>query len=37
MTYIVNLNAHELHPGDAKVFNNFKINAKILHFTYDRG
>ena len=23
MTYIINLDAYELHPGDEKIFNNF--------------
>jgi hypothetical protein len=27
MRYIVNLDAHELHPGDEKVFNNFLIEC----------
>jgi hypothetical protein len=36
MTYIVDLFAYELHPGDEKVFNDF-INARVLHYTYDRG
>jgi hypothetical protein len=37
MTYIIDLNVHELHPGDEEVFNNFTMNAKIFHFTYDMG
>ena len=37
MTYIVGLYAYELHLGDEKVFNNFMMNARILHFTYDSG
>ena len=31
MTYIINLDASELHGGDGKVFNNFMMNARILH------
>ena len=37
MTNIVDLDAYELHPGDEKVFNEFMMNARILHFTYGRG
>ena len=36
MTYIIDLDAYELHPGDEKVSNNFVMNARVLHFTYDR-
>ena len=36
MTYIVDLDAYELHLGDKKVFNDFMMNASVLHFTYDR-
>ena len=36
MTCFVNLDAHELHPMNEKVFNDFMMNAKVLHFTYDR-
>ena len=31
MTYIINLDAYELHIGDGIVFNNFMMNARILH------
>ena len=36
MTCIVNLDAHELHPMNKEAFNNFMMNAKVFHFTYDR-
>jgi hypothetical protein len=36
MTYIVDLNAYELHSRDEKVVNNFMMNAQGIHFTYDR-
>ena len=36
MTYIANWDAYELHLGEEKVFNDFMMNATILHFTYDR-
>lgn len=36
MTYIVDLNAYELYPKDESVLNNFTMNARVLHFTYDR-
>ena len=36
MTYIVDLNAYELHLGDVEVFNNFMMNAKVLHLKYIR-
>jgi len=36
MTNIVDLDAYELHLGDEKVFNNFMMNARVFHFTYDR-
>ena len=36
MTYIANWDAYELHPGEEKVFNDFMMNATVLHFTYDR-
>ena len=35
MTYTIDLDASEF--WDAKVFNDFMMNARILHFTYDRG
>ena len=37
MTYIVDLDAHELHPTDEKAFNIFMMNARVLHLTCDRG
>ena len=36
MTYIVDLDASELHPGDEKVFNDLLMNAKVLHYTHER-
>ena len=35
MTYIIDLEAYELNPGDEKNFNHFMRNARVLHFTYD--
>jgi hypothetical protein len=35
MTYIVDLNAHKLHPKDESALNNFTMNARVLHITYD--
>ena len=37
MTYIVDLDANELHPGDKKVSTTLSMNAKGLHYTYDWG
>ena len=37
MTYIINLDACELHLEASKIFHDFMMNAKILHFTYDKG
>ena len=31
MTNIVILDAYEFYPGNEKVFNNFMMNARILH------
>jgi hypothetical protein len=35
--YLANLNAYELHPGDEKSSTILLMNARILHFTYDKG
>jgi hypothetical protein len=35
MTYVVDLNAYELHPREGEKFNDFMMNARVLHFTYD--
>ena len=37
MTYIVDSITYELYLKDEEVFNNFMMNPRILHFTYDRG
>ena len=37
LTYIVDLDAYELHPADEKIFNDFSNNARVLHCTCDRG
>ena len=37
MTHIVDLDAYVLHVGEEKIFNNFMMNDRLLHFTYDRG
>ena len=37
LTYIVDLDAYELHVGNEKVFNDFINNARVLYFTYDMG
>ena len=36
MTYIVDLDAYELHPIDEKVFNSRLMNVEVLHYTHDR-
>ena len=36
-TYIVDLDAYELHLGDEKVFKLFYNECKGLHYTYDKG
>ena len=35
MAYFVGLDPYELHQKDKEVFNNFILNARALHFTYD--
>jgi hypothetical protein len=39
MTYIVDarVDACDLHLSDAKIFNDFTMNARTSHFTYDKG
>ena len=37
VTYIVDLDAYELHLGMKKSSKTLLMNAKILHYTYDRG
>ena len=37
MTYIIDFDAYKLHMGDEKVFNDFIMNDRVLHFTHDRG
>ena len=32
MTYIVDLDAYKLHPGDEKAFNGFIDNIGVLHY-----
>ena len=36
MTYIVDLDAYDLHPGDEKSSKTLLMNAKLLHCTYER-
>ena len=36
ITYVVDLNAYELHPGDEiKSSLTLLLNAKVIHYTYD--
>ena len=37
MTYIINLDAYDWHPGDKKFATSILMNDKVLHYTYDRG
>jgi hypothetical protein len=37
MTYIIDLDGCELHPGDGKVFNDCINECWDLHYTYDGG
>ena len=37
MTYIVNLDAYELHRENEKSSTTLLMNAKVLNYTYDRG
>jgi len=38
MSYMyINLGAYELHLGDEKCSTTLLMNARILHYTYDRG
>ena len=37
MTYIIDLDAYELHIGDIKVSTTLSMNARVLSYTYDRG
>jgi hypothetical protein len=36
MTYIVDVDAYELHPGDENPSTILLINARVLHFMCDR-
>ena len=36
-TYIVDVDAYELHPGDENSSTNSLINARVLHYMCDRG
>ena len=36
-TYIINLDAYDLHPGDEKVFNHFMNDCHHFTYKYDRG
>ena len=36
MTYIINLDAYEVPPRDEKALNNFYMNTRPFHCTYDR-
>ena len=37
MTYIVDLDAYELHQGMEKSSMTLLMNARVLQYTYDRG
>ena len=37
ITYIVNFDAYELYLGDEKSSMTLLMNARILHYIYDRG
>ena len=37
MTCIVDLNGCELHSGDEKSSTTLLMNARVSHYTYDRG
>ena len=37
MTYIVHFDAYELHLGDEKPSTALLMNARVFHYTYDRG
>lgn len=36
MTYIVDLNAYEFHPGDENSSMTLLMNVRVLRYTYDR-
>lgn len=36
-TYIADVNAYELHPGDEKFIATLSTHDKVLHYTYDKG
>jgi hypothetical protein len=36
MTYVVDLDAYELHPGMEMSSMTLLMNARVLHYTYDR-
>ena len=38
MTYIVDLNAYDLHTGDEQISSmTLSLNTSVLHYKYDRG
>ena len=37
MTYIVDLDAYDLHLGMKKSSTTLLMNARVLHYTYDKG
>ena len=37
LTCTVDLDAYEEHPGNEKFSTTLLMNARILHYTYDRG
>lgn len=36
ITYIIELDAYELHSRYKKILNDFMMNASVLHFTYNK-
>lgn len=36
MTYIIDLDANELHSGGEKSSMHLIMNARVIHYTYDR-
>ena len=37
MTYVIDLDAYELHTGMKMSSMTLLMNARVLHYTYDRG
>jgi hypothetical protein len=37
MTYIINLDAYDWHPGDEKFATSLSMNDRVWHYKYDRG